>query len=243
MINLDKDRMPQHIAIICDGNGRWAKKRGLPRTFGHRKGGFNIRDIAIAAGELGIKAITFYCFSTENWNRPSAEVNYLMTAPLKFMKRYKKDIMNIKGSLHLIGRKDRLPKPLLDLFSEIENATKDHTGISVNLCVDYGSYDELTTAIKNICKDYKDDKIKLDDITPTLMNNYLMTKDLPPLDLLIRTSGEYRISNFLLWQLAYSELYFTDVLWPDFDKDELIKAIANYQNRDRRFGAIKDENK
>ncbi|MCR5350159.1 MAG: isoprenyl transferase [Acholeplasmatales bacterium] len=243
MINLDKNRIPKHIAIICDGNGRWAKKRGMPRTYGHRKGGFTIRDVARAANELGVKAITFYCFSTENWNRPAEEVNYLMSAPLRYVKRYKKDVINSSGSLHLIGRKDRLPKPLLDLFNEIEEATKDHTGISVNLCVDYGSYDELTTAIKNICKDYKDDKITLDDIKPELMNNYLMTKDLPPLDLLIRTSGEYRISNFLLWQLAYSELYFTDVLWPDFNKDELIKAIADYQGRDRRFGAIKDENK
>jgi len=243
MKELDMNRLPKHIAIICDGNGRWAKKRGLPRTFGHRKGGFNIRDISRACNEIGIKVVTFFCFSTENWNRPEGEVSYLMKAPLRYIKRYKKEVLESKGRLRLIGRKDRLPKDFLDLFNEIEEKTKDHTGVTVNLCVDYGSYDEITTAIKNICKDYKDDKIKLDDITPKLVDNYLMTKDLPPLDLLIRTSGEYRISNFLLWQLAYSELYFTDVLWPDFDKNELIKAIIDYQSRDRRFGAIKDENK
>ena len=137
MKELDKNRLPKHIAIICDGNGRWAKKRGLPRTFGHRKGGFNIRDIARACNEIGIKYVTFYCFSTENWNRPDDEVKYLMTAPLRFIKRYRKDVENSKGSLHLIGRKDRLPKDFIDLFKDLEEKTKDHTGVSVNLCVDY----------------------------------------------------------------------------------------------------------
>ena len=243
MQELDKNRIPEHIAIICDGNGRWAKKRLQPRTMGHRKGGFNIRDIARSCNKLGIKYVTFFCFSTENWNRPEKEVEYLMTAPLRFIKRFEKDIINGESKIKLVGRKDRLSKEFLDTFRNLEEKTKDHKGTIVSLCVDYGSYDELTTAIKEIASDYKDGKISLDDINENLVNNHLYTKGYPKLDLLIRTSGEYRISNFLLWQLAYSELYFTDVLWPDFDEKELIKAIKNYQSRDRRFGGIKDDSK
>ena len=243
MQELDKNRIPEHIAIICDGNGRWAKKRLQPRTMGHRKGGFNIRDIARSCNKLGIKYVTFFCFSTENWNRPEKEVEYLMTAPLRFIKRFEKDIINGESKIKLVGRKDRLSKEFLDTFRNLEEKTKDHKGTVVSLCVDYGSYDELTTAIKEIASDYKDGKISLDDINENLVNNHLYTKGYPKLDLLIRTSGEYRISNFLLWQLAYSELYFTDVLWPDFDEKELIKAIKNYQSRDRRFGGIKDDSK
>ena len=243
MAELDMNRMPQHIAIICDGNGRWAKKRLQPRTMGHRKGGFNIRDISRSCNKLGIKYVTFFCFSTENWNRPQKEVEYLMTAPLRFIQRFKKDIINGQTQIKLIGRKDRLSKEFLDTFNELEEKTKDHTGTVVSLCVDYGSYDEITTAIKEIAQEYKDNKITLDDINENLVNDHLFTKGYPKLDLLIRTSGEYRISNFLLWQLAYAEFYFTDVLWPDFDEKELIKAIVDYQSRDRRFGGIKDESK
>jgi len=243
MQELDKNRIPEHIAIICDGNGRWAKKRLQPRTMGHRKGGFNIRDIARSCNKLGIKYVTFFCFSTENWNRPKSEVDYLMTAPLRFIKRFKKDILNGESQIRLIGRKDRLSKEFLDTFSDLEEKTKDHKGVVVSLCVDYGSYDEITTAIKEIAEDYKNNKISLNDINEELVNNHLFTKGYPKLDLLIRTSGEYRISNFLLWQLAYAELYFTDVLWPDFNEKELIKALLDYQRRDRRFGGIKDDNK
>ncbi len=243
MQELDKNRIPEHIAIICDGNGRWAKKRLQPRTMGHRKGGFNIRDIARSCNKLGIKYVTFFCFSTENWNRPKSEVDYLMTAPLRFIKRFKKDILNGESQIRLIGRKDRLSKEFLDTFNNLEEKTKDHKGVVVSLCVDYGSYDEITTAIKEIAEDYKNNKISLNDINEELVNNHLFTKGYPKLDLLIRTSGEYRISNFLLWQLAYAELYFTDVLWPDFNEKELIKALLDYQRRDRRFGGIKDDNK
>lgn len=243
MENIDMNNLPKHIAIICDGNGRWAKKRMLPRTMGHRKGGFNIRDIARYANKLGIKCITFFCFSTENWNRPKSEVEYLMTAPLRFIKRFEKSIIQGESSIKLIGRKDRLSKEFLDTFKNLEEKTKDHTGIRVNICVDYGSYEEICHAVKNICEDYKNNKISLDDITPKLIENNLYTKDNPPLDLLIRTSGEKRISNFLLWQLGYAELYFTDTLWPDFDNKELDKAIIDYQHRERRFGGLKDENK
>ena len=149
----------------------------------------------------------------------------------------------INSKIRLIGRKDRLPKDFLDLFMDLEEKTKNHTGITISLCVDYGSYDEITTAVKEIAELYKNNEIKLDDINPKLIENHLFTKGYPKLDLLIRTSGEYRISNFLLWQLGYSELYFTNVLWPDFDEKELIKAISDYQSRDRRFGGIKDDSK
>ena len=243
MTEIDMERIPKHIAIICDGNGRWAKKRLMPRSLGHRKGGFNIKDVSKAAERLGVKCITFFCFSTENWNRPKAEVDYLMSAPIKFLKRFHKDILNGTTQIRLIGRKDRFTKEFLDTFRDIEEITKDKTGIRMNLCVDYGSYEEITTAIKKIATEYKDGNITLDDITPELVTKNLYTYDCPPLDLLIRTSGEERISNFLLWQLAYSELYFTDTLWPDFNEKELKKAIIDYQSRDRRFGAIKDENK
>ena len=243
MKELDYNRIPAHIAIICDGNGRWAKRHALPRKFGHRKGGFNIRDIARSCDKLGIKAVTFFCFSTENWNRSKDEVNYLMTAPLKFIKRFHKDIVGGKARIRLIGRKDRLSKEFLDTFNELALATKDHTGVIVNLCVDYGSYDEITTATKKIAEMYKNGDISLDEITPNLIEDNLYTKDLPKLDLLIRTSGELRISNFLLWQLGYAELYFTKVLWPDFSEKDLIDAIIDYQGRERRFGGRKDEDK
>ena len=243
MKELDYNRIPAHIAIICDGNGRWAKRHALPRKFGHRKGGFNIRDISRSCDKLGIKAVTFFCFSTENWNRSKDEVNYLMTAPLKFIKRFHKDIVGGKARIRLIGRKDRLSKEFLDTFNELTLATKDHTGVIVNLCVDYGSYDEITTATKKIAEMYKNGDISLDEITPNLIEDNLYTKDLPKLDLLIRTSGELRISNFLLWQLGYAELYFTKVLWPDFSEKDLIDAIIDYQGRERRFGGRKDEDK
>ena len=243
MQELDKNRIPAHIALICDGNGRWAKKRGMPRTYGHRKGGFVIRDTAQNAAKLGVKAVTFFCFSTENWNRPADEVKYLMTAPAKFLKRYMKDLLKTNAKIQMLGRRDRLPKIFMDTIIELEEKTKNNTGITVNLCIDYGSYDEITNAVKKIAQEYKDGDISLEDITPSLIEGNLFTKDLPKLDLLIRTSGECRISNFLLWQLGYAELYFTNTLWPDFDNDELVKAIIDYQKRDRRFGGIKNENK
>ena len=240
---LDKNKIPAHIAIILDGNGRWAKAHHRPRVFGHRKGAFNIYDIAKACSELGIKYVTMFCFSTENWTRPDDEVNYIMSKPMRFVKYYRKKIISSSARIKFLGRRDRLSKEFLDMINDIEENTKDHTGTTLSLCVDYGSYDEITTAVKNIAKDIKDNKIDIDDITPELIENNLFTKDYPKLDLLIRTSGEQRISNFLLWQLGYAELYFTDVYWPDFNKDELIKALINYQSRNRRFGGLKNDNK
>ena len=239
-MELDKNKMPKHIAIILDGNGRWAKKRLLPRTMGHRKGAFNVRDIARHAQELGVQYLTVFCFSTENWNRPKSEVEYIMTTPIRYFKRYKKDILNSKIRIKFIGTRDRISAELVKVFEEIENGTKDHKGLTLTLCVDYGSYDEITTAVKEIVKEIKAGKIKEDEIDAKLIENHLFTKDYPNLDLLIRTSREIRISNFLLWQLGYTELYFTDVLWPDFDSEELEKAIASFQKRNRRFGGLND---
>lgn len=241
-MDLNQDKIPNHIAIILDGNGRWAKKRLLPRTFGHRKGAFNIRDVARSAQKLGIQYLTVFCFSTENWSRPESEVSYIMNAPIRYFKRYHDAICNSSFRIRFIGRKDRIPANLLEVINEIENKTASHTGLTLSICLDYGSYDEITTATKTIVKEVLDGKLSIEDITPQVLEDHLFTAGYPKLDLLIRTSGEQRISNFLLWQLGYAELYFTPVLWPDFDEAELIKAIESFQNRNRRFGGL-DENK
>lgn len=232
--------VPQHIAIILDGNGRWAKKRFMPRTYGHRKGAFNIRTIARFANQIGVKYLTMYCFSTENWKRPEDEVNYLMTKPVRYIKRYYDDLIKSTIRITFIGRRDRIPSDLLNILTDLENKTRDHTGLVLTLCIDYGSFDELTTAIKNIASEVQDKKLEISDINEQCIMSHLFTKDYPAVDLMIRTSGELRLSNYLLLQSAYAELYFTDVLWPDFDEKELLKAIENYQSRNRRFGGLKE---
>lgn len=241
-MNIDKNKIPLHIAMILDGNGRWAKKRLMPRTYGHKKGAYNIVNIAKICNDIGVKYLTMFCFSTENWNRPQTEVNYIMNTPIKYFKKYKEKIKSSNYKICILGRKDRIPSSLLDVINEIEDITKDHTGLVISLCVDYGSYDEITTATKKIALMVKNNEIDIDDITKELIENNLFTKNYPKLDLLIRTSGEIRISNFLLWQLGYAELYFTDTLWPDFDEKELEKAILSFQSRNRRFGGL-NENK
>lgn len=240
MKELNKDRIPNHIAIILDGNGRWAKKRFLPRNIGHRKGAFNLRDITTECNKLNIKYLTVYCFSTENWRRPEKEVSYLMTAPIRYYKKFKQQIFDSSIRIKVIGRRDRFSPEFLNVILELEENTKDHKGLTLTLCVDYGSYEELSTAFKNIALQVKNNEIAIEDINEDLITSNLYTKDYPALDLLIRTSGEYRISNFLLWQMAYSELYFTDTLWPDFNKEALYDAIYDYQQRERRFGGLKD---
>lgn len=237
-MELDQNRIPKHIAIILDGNGRWAKKRLLPRTIGHRKGAFNIRDIAYSALKFGITHLTVFCFSTENWSRPQSEVDFIMNKPIRYYQRYKEKIIRSPFKISFIGRRDRIPNKLLQIITEIEEQTKDHTGLVLTICVDYGSYDEISTAVQRICQAVQDKQLKIEEITPAVIENHLFTKDLPPLDLLIRTSGEKRISNFLLWQLGYAELYFTPVLWPDFNEEELKKALLDYQARNRRFGGL-----
>jgi len=232
-------KIPHHIAIILDGNGRWANKRGLPRTIGHKKGAENLKDTAISCSKLGIKALSVYAFSTENWNRPKDEVDYLMALPKEFEETYKGNFKEYDIRVIFSGRKDRFSPENLALMNKIETNTKDRNGMVLNVCFDYGSHTEIIGAMKDISELYKSGKITLDDINVELVENHLYTKELPPLDLLIRTSGEQRISNFLLWQIAYSEFYFTKKYWPEFSEKELLKAIDDFQNRSRRFGGIK----
>ena len=231
--------IPKHIAIIMDGNGRWAKSKNRRRTYGHKKGSENLKDIAIACQQLGIKALSVYAFSTENWRRPKAEIDYLMKLPSQFEETFKGRFKETDIRVMFSGRRDRFPADVQDLITRVEEKTKDRTAMTLNICFDYGSYTEMLDAVKEISVAYKNDEIDLDDITEDLMTSYLYTKELPKLDLLIRTSGEQRLSNFLLWQLAYSELYFADVHWPAFDKQELLKALDDFQSRNRRFGGLK----
>lgn len=235
-------RIPNHIAIILDGNGRWAKKRGLPRNLGHRQGAINLKDIALECQQQGVKFLTVFCFSTENWKRPQEEVSYLMNTPYEYYFKYKNKIIESNIRIKVIGRRDRLNENMLTVIKDIEENTSSNTGLTLTLCIDYGSLDEITTAVKSITTKVLNGEISVDDINEDLITNNLFTKDLPPLDLLIRTSGELRISNYLLWQLAYSELYFTDCYWPDFNALELLKAFESYSNRKRRFGGL-DDNK
>jgi undecaprenyl diphosphate synthase len=236
-----KGYIPEHIAIIMDGNGRWAKKRRMPRTFGHKKGSENLKDIALECSNLGVKALSVYAFSTENWKRPKKEIDFLMGLPHEFEETFKGRFKENDIRVVFSGRRDRFPEDVQDLISRVEEKTKERPGMILNICFDYGSYTEMIGAIKEIVLDVKDGKIDVNDIDEKLMTSHLYTKELPHLDLLIRTSGELRISNFLLWQLAYSELYFPKVHWPAFNKKELLKAIDNFQKRNRRFGGLKKE--
>lgn len=231
--------MPAHIAIIMDGNGRWAKKRNMPRTYGHKKGSENLKNIAIACKELGIKALSVYAFSTENWKRPKEEIDYLMSLPKEFEETFKGKFEEHDIRVIFSGRKDRFPTHVQELIERVTEKTKDRTAMTLNICFDYGSHTEILDAVKAISQEYKDGVIALEDIDVAYMDSHLYTKELPPLDLLIRTSGEERISNFLLWQLAYSELYFASVHWPAFNKKQLMVAIENFQQRSRRFGGLK----
>ena len=225
-------RVPNHIAIIMDGNGRWAKEKGMPRTYGHKAGADTLRKILTSCGELGIKYLTVYAFSTENWKRAKEEVDTLMFLFKTYLKNEKKLLMKNNVKFLVSGRKDGVSKDVLAEISKLEEATKGNTGITLNIAFNYGGRAELVDAIKEIVKNNEK------EITEETVEKYLYNQ-LPDPELLIRTSGELRISNFLLWQIAYSEIYVTDTYWPDFNKDELIKAIESYQKRDRRFGGVK----
>lgn len=236
---LDMNRIPEHIAFIMDGNGRWAKEKNMPRTYGHHEGTKTIRKIALEANRLGIKAMTVYAFSTENFLRPQQEVDYIFKLPKEFFNLYLQELIDNNVQIRYIGDVNRAPKQTQEvIFSAVEK-TKNNTGLILCFALIYGSKDEIMKAVKDICVDYKNGDLTLDDINSDLFDNYLMTADLPPVDLMIRTSGECRLSNFLLWQLAYAELYFTPVYWPDFDEECLYEAIWQYQNRDRRYGGLK----
>lgn len=224
-----------HLAIIMDGNGRWAQALGKDRSFGHRKGAENMKNLAIEASKLDIKVLTLYAFSTENWKRSEKEVNYLMKLPGLFFDAYLKEIMEANIRVEFIGYIEDLPASTRKVVENSQNATKDNTGMILNLAINYGSQQEIITAVKNYTEEVVNG-VRSNDLTVEEFDNYLMTKDHSKVDLLIRTSGEYRISNFLLWQISYSELYFTDVLFPDFDKVQLQLAVDEFKNRNRRFG-------
>lgn len=232
-------KIPNHVAIILDGNGRWAKKRLMPRNYGHIQGAKTVEQICEDADSIGIKYLTVYAFSTENWNRSEDEVGALM----KLLRNYLVDCIERSNKnnmkVRVIGEKSRLSDDIRNKIDELEEATKNNTGLNFTIAINYGSRDEIRRAVIDIAKDVESGKVKPDDITEGVIEDYLDTKGIPSPDLLIRTSGEERLSNFLLWQLAYAEFYFTDVLWPDFNKEELIKAVEKYSGRDRRFGKVK----
>ncbi len=235
---LDKKTLPNHLAIIMDGNGRWAKQQGLLRALGHENGTKSVRVVVEACAELNISFLTLYAFSTENWNRPKREVELLMKLLVSSLKKEIKTLQDNEIKLTAIGNLDTLPKKVYKELLEVIDKTKDNTNMTLTLALSYGSREELVKTVKEISLKVKNNLISRDAIDESVINNHLYTRNLPDVDLLIRTSGEQRISNFLLWQLAYAELYFTDTLWPDFTKTHLIEALLNYQNRERRFGKI-----
>lgn len=238
-VDLSNLKIPNHVAIILDGNGRWAKKRLMPRNYGHMQGAKTVEQICEDADSIGIKYLTVYAFSTENWNRSQDEVDALM----KLLRNYLKDCIkradNNNMRVRVIGEKSRLNDDIRSKIEELEECSKNNTGLNFTIALNYGSRDEIARAVKKMAKDVEDGKIGSDDVDESLISEYLDTKGIPDPDLLIRTSGEERLSNFLLWQLAYTEFYFTDVLWPDFNKNELVKAVEKYSSRDRRFGKVK----
>lgn len=233
--------VPQHIAIILDGNGRWAKKKGMPRNYGHMEGAKTVERICEDAYNLGVKYLTVYAFSTENWKRPQSEVDALMNLLRSYMKNCLKRAEKNNMRVRVIGDKTALAQDLQERIAELEEATKDYDGLCFQIALNYGSRDEMIRSMRCLCRDCKEGKVDVNDIDEIMFESYLDTADIPDPDLMIRTSGEQRLSNYLLWQLAYSEFYFTDVLWPDFSKEDLEKAIEYYNKRDRRFGGVKEE--
>ena len=233
-------KVPQHIAIILDGNGRWAKAKGMPRNYGHAQGSKNVERICEEAWRMGIKYLTVYAFSTENWNRPASEVSALMTLLRNYMKTCLKTAAKNDMKIRVIGDIEPLDDDIKNRIQELESATVNNGGLNFTIALNYGSRDELTRAARKIARDCADGKLEADDIDESVFESYLDTHGIPDPDLMIRTSGEQRLSNYLLWQLAYSEFYFTDVPWPDFTKEELVKAIEEYNHRHRRFGGVEE---
>ncbi len=238
-MNLDNNIMPNHIAIIMDGNGRWAIKKGLPRSFGHKAGVDALKDIVKVCSDLGVKILTVYAFSTENWKRPKDEVGYLMKLLVEYMRREIEDLNANKVKIKILGDVELLPSATKEEILNAVDSTKNNDGLQFNIALNYGGRLEILNACKNIIDDLKTNKIQIDLLDEDMFGEYLYTGKDPEPDLIIRTSGERRLSNFLLWQGAYSELVFTDTLWPDFKRGNLIDAINEYQNRNRRFGNVK----
>ncbi|MBW2490694.1 MAG: isoprenyl transferase [Deltaproteobacteria bacterium] len=236
--DLDPLNLPLHVAIIMDGNGRWAKKRLLSRIKGHEKGSEAVRTIVRACREIGIHILTLYAFSTENWQRPQTEISALMALLKKFLKSEQKELLDNNIRLNTLGQTERLPEDVRHELEKSKMLTKENTGLILNLALSYGGRDEIVKAVKEIAKKAIEGRIDPDSITPDFVSKHLYTGKMPDPDLLIRTSGEMRISNFMLWQLAYTEICITDTLWPDFGKDEFIRILKNYQQRERRFGKV-----
>lgn len=234
-------KIPQHVAIILDGNGRWAKKRGMPRNYGHVQGSKNVERICEDAYKMGIKYLTVYAFSTENWNRPKDEVDALMKLLRNYMKTCLKTAEKNRMRVRVIGDISRLDEDIRKRILELEKASEHNDGLNFQIAINYGSRDEMIRAMRAMAKDVEAGTLAPEVISEKIFESYLDTHDIPDPDLLIRTSGELRLSNYLLWQLAYTEFYFTDVPWPDFTKEELTKAIEQYNSRDRRFGGVKEE--
>ena len=239
--SIQKGPLPGHLAIIMDGNGRWAKERGKLRVFGHESGVRAVRSTVESAAKIGIKYLTLYAFSTENWKRPKLEVDTLMRLLVSSLKKELKTLHENDIRLNAIGRINTLPERAMSELEDVIEQTKDNKSMTLTLALSYGSREELTTAFKALASKVKNNIISPANIDETIINNHLYTHDLPDVDLLIRTSGEYRISNFLLWQIAYAELYFSEVFWPDFSEQHLIEALKDYQNRERRFGKTSEQ--
>ena len=238
---IDLQRTPKHVAIIMDGNGRWAKGKGMNRIFGHRNALTAVRESIETAAEVGVKAITLYAFSTENWNRPKLEVDALMSLLVSSLKKELPTFQKNDVKVNAVGNISSLPEKAQKTLSEVREITKNNKRITMTLALSYGSREEIVNAIKNISKKVVNKELNLEEIDENTINNHLYTFNLPEVDLMIRTSGEKRISNFLLWQMAYAELHFTDVLWPDFRREHFYDAIIDYQNRERRFGKTSEQ--
>lgn len=240
-LHIDLQRVPKHVAIIMDGNGRWAKGQGMNRIFGHRNALTAVRESVIAASEINVEAITLYAFSTENWKRPKIEVDALMNLLINSLKKELPDFMKNGVKVNSIGCIESLPKKAQKVLAEVISETRNNTKIILTFALSYGSREEIVNAMKTISKKVVNKELDLENIDENTINNHLYTFNLPHVDLMIRTSGEQRISNFLLWQMAYAELYFTDILWPDFRQEHFYDAIIEYQNRERRFGKTSEQ--
>jgi len=239
--SIDHTNLPKHLAIIMDGNGRWAKQQGFLRAFGHENGTKSVKEIIKTSAKLGIKYLTLYAFSTENWNRPKLEVQALMKILINSLKKELTTLQENNIRLNAIGNLEKLPKTAQKELLDVMEKTKNNTRLTLTLALSYGSREELVNAVKIISDKVKNNIISIDTIDDSIINEHLYTQNLPDVDLLIRTSGEHRISNFLLWQIAYAELYFTNVLWPDFKDQDLYEAIISYQKRERRFGKTSEQ--
>ncbi|MDO7905798.1 isoprenyl transferase [Paenibacillus sp. JX-17] len=233
------DNIPEHVAIIMDGNGRWAKRLGMPRIMGHQNGMKAVKRATIAADDLGIKYLTMYAFSTENWTRPKEEVDFLMRLPQEFLSIELDELIEKNVQIRMMGHGELLPSHTRQALEEGIERTKHNTGLVLNFALNYGSRLEMTEAMKRLGARIEAGELKAEEITPELIDQNLLSAGMPDPDLLIRTSGELRISNFMLWQIAYSELWFTDIFWPEFTKDHLLQAVAEYQRRTRRYGGLK----